>query len=62
MIVSITNNNINSIGDDVEEQQWRDRKSESIAVNKNVYTEICQSPAIFLFLIIIAIIPSKFIN
>ncbi len=52
---------MNSIMDDREEQQWQDRNSESITMNRNVFTDICQSPSIFIFLIIIAIIPSKFI-
>jgi len=58
---NISENNINSIVADAEEQQWRERDSESITVNRNLFTDICQSSSIFIFLIIIAIITSKFI-
>jgi len=54
-------NNINSIVDDAEEQEWEDRNSESVTMNRNIFTDVCQSPSIFIFLIIIAIIPSEFI-
>jgi len=52
---------MNSIMDDPEEQEWEDRNSESITMNRNIFTDVCQSPSIFIFLIIIAIIPSEFI-
>ena len=59
---NITDNNINSIMDDVEEQPpWQERDTESININRNVFAEFCQSSAVFIFLSIIALIPSKFI-
>lgn len=62
MMVNITENNMNSAVDDPEESQWHRRKSASISINRNVVADICQSPSIFIFLIIIAIIPSKFVS
>ena len=42
-----------------EEDQWRQKSFESLSINKNLFTDICQAPSIFIFLIIIAIIQSK---
>jgi hypothetical protein len=58
---NITENNINLIMDVGEEQQWWNRNSKSITINRYLLTDICQSSSIFIFLIISAVIPSKFI-
>jgi hypothetical protein len=57
---NITENNISSILNDTKEQKSRDRGSESIIINRNLFTNTCQSSSIFIFVISIAIIPCKF--
>jgi hypothetical protein len=52
--------NINAIGDDTEEQR-RDRGFEGISFNRNLFTNFCQLSSVLIFLVLIAIIPSKFI-
>ena len=46
-------------GDD--EEQWRDKHLATLTTNKSFFIDICQSSSIFIFLIIIAIIPSMYI-
>ena len=58
-MLSISENNIDSMLDDVEEANWKERDSTSVTINRNILTDICQSSTIFIFLIIIAIIPSR---
>lgn len=60
-MLSISENNIDSMLDDVEEANWKERDSTSVTINRNILTDICQSSTIFIFLIIIAIIPSRFL-
>jgi hypothetical protein len=59
MMNNTSENNINSIMDNGEEQSWQDGDRESIAENRNICTDICQSSSIFILLVLIAIIPCK---
>jgi hypothetical protein len=52
-------NNVHLITDGTDEQPWRDRSSISITMNRNIFTDICQSSSFFIFLIVIAIIPES---
>jgi hypothetical protein len=45
-----------------DEEQRRDKNLKTSNTNKSLFIDICQSSTIFLFLIIIAIIPSMFIG
>jgi hypothetical protein len=55
--------NINLMFDNQqEEEQWREKNFESISIDKSVSTDNHQSSSIFVVLIIIAIIQSKFIQ
>ncbi len=62
MIMNNTSeNNINSIMDNGEEQSWQGGDRESISESRNICTDICQSSSVFILLFLIAIIPCKFI-
>lgn len=58
-IQSTSDRHIQSIVDDGETQSFRHRNRGSINSNRNILAAICQSTSILIFLIIIAIIPSK---
>ena len=68
MMNNNSENNINSIMDNADEQSWQDADRESIAIDResiaehrNIFTDICQSSSIFILLVLIAVIPCKFI-
>ena len=60
--MNISDNNINSIADNIDEQSWQEVDRECIAEHRNLCTDICQSSMIFILLIFIAILPSKSIQ
>ncbi len=61
MMNNTSENNINSMMDNAEDQSWQDGDRESIAEHRNFFTDICQSSSIFILLFLVAIIPCKFI-